>query len=240
MHGLMPVAGGGSPARGLRAWKRPAAGNCRPAGRAPHPPAGQLAAVTHPGPATVSCISAAGPSSSRAAIVSPRKITAQGRGLRPRRCAMAQASPLTARSSAESVGTYRKDGSRAEQPCPRRAPASSQHRSLAVTHAQREREVTCYVTGRGHIPEVLLSSGSQVRSLPGAQVRESKNPACRGDLGWLPAGCGRIRRDIKPCPQARRGLCDRGPAGINGAGHREEPMRHTRVAAELDLDALAG
>jgi hypothetical protein len=41
-------------------------------------------------------------------------------------------------------------------------------------------------------------------------------------------------------PQTRRGLRDRGPAGVNGAGHREEPVRHARVAAEFDLNAVVG
>jgi hypothetical protein len=38
----------------------------------------------------------------------------------------------------------------------------------------------------------------------------------------------------------RRGLRDRGPAGVKGAGHREEPVRHARVAAEFDLNAVVG
>ncbi len=64
----------------------------------PAPGYRQLTAVTHTGKVTARCFAAGRPPSSRAAIVSPRKITGQGRySLRPpHRCAMAQAPPLTA------------------------------------------------------------------------------------------------------------------------------------------------
>jgi hypothetical protein len=39
-------------------------------------------------------------------------------------------------------------------------------------------------------------------------------------------------RGAKPPAQAGRGLLDRGTAGVDGAGHREKPVRHARVAAD--------
>jgi hypothetical protein len=75
----------------------------------------------HASPARLaaSCSGAGGPSSSRAVIVSPCKITGQERcGLRPpRRCAMSQAPPLTADLPRRAFGTCREDGGRAERRC---------------------------------------------------------------------------------------------------------------------------
>ena len=117
----MPVAAvlPAASALGERPARATAARPVRPA-----PGRRQLTAATHPATVTANRIGAGGPSSSRAAIVSPCKITAQGRGLAATSLRDGASATLALRSSPESVGTYQEDGGRAEQPCHVRATAA--------------------------------------------------------------------------------------------------------------------